>query len=238
MKKSPVMVFLSLALAGAGMAEAATPKRPPAYNQNRIGAYGIGAVGITSYGGDQTATEDVLLDFMTQGNPAQNLEVGTEDGNLGYGAHFGYRFHKYFAAEIGLVKFGDLVTTASGEVDYNSFGNGYVPAKGEFSFTAGGILMSGVAVLPIGTKVELFGRVGFLFTSAEREYFVKSESTTLIAGRLRDDTQEVVYGVGVGFNFNQVYALRAEYQVADGVGTGAVGSEDLNFLSLGLQVRF
>jgi hypothetical protein len=238
MKKSPLLVFLSLALAGTGMAEAATPKKPPPYNQNRIGAYAVGAVGITSYGGDQTSTEDFLLDFMTQGNPAQNLEVGTEDGNLGYGAHFGYRFHKYFAAEIGLVKYGDLITTSSGEVDYDTFGTGFVPAKGELSFTAGGILMSALGVLPIGSKVELFGRVGYLFTSAEREYLVKSESSVLINGRVRSDTQEVVYGIGMGFNFNQVYALRAEYQVADGVGEGGVGSEDLTFLSLGLQIRF
>jgi hypothetical protein len=233
-----MLVFLGLALAGAGIAQAATPKKPPPYNQNRIGPYAYGAVGITSYGGDQTPTEDFLLQFMTQGNPAQNLEAGTEDGNLGYGAHFGYRFHKYFAAEIGLVKYGELVTTASGEVDYPFLPNGLVPANAEFNFGAGGFLMSAVGVLPIGSKVELFGRVGYLFTSAERELSVKSEGDTLLTGRVRSDSQDVLYGVGMGFNFNQVYALRAEYQVLDSVGEGGVGSEELTFLSLGLQVRF
>jgi len=238
MKKSPVMVFVSLAFAFATSAEAATPKKPPAYNQNRIGAYAIGAVGITNYGSDQAATEHVLLDFLTLGNPAQNLEVGTEDGKLGYGAHFGYRFHKFVAAEIGLVKYGHLDTVASGDVDYPNFGTGFVPAKGTFSYGAGGILMSALGVLPIGTKVELFGRVGYLFASTEREISIKAEGATVLTGRIRDDTQEVVYGVGIGFNFNPVYSLHAEYQIVNDMGSGSVGSEDIDFWSLGLQVRF
>ena len=77
MKMFPVIGFVSL-LVGAGAAAAASPKRPPSYNQNRFGAYAVGTIGMTSYTSDQAGTEAYLLDFMTQGNPAQNLQAGLQ----------------------------------------------------------------------------------------------------------------------------------------------------------------
>jgi hypothetical protein len=234
MKTSPLWL---IALAFAGIAAAATPKKPPAYNQSRVGPYAVGSVGTTSYTGDQEATEDFLLDLLTQGSPAQNLEVSTDDSGIGYQAQFGYRFHRYIAAEIGLVQFGDLKTDASGDVDYDSVGV-FESATAKFKYNASGVLMSAVGVLPLGEKVELLGRVGYMFANAERDVSIAVEGETVGSGRFNDDTGEVVYGVGVAFYINQAYALRLDYQLADKVGSSSVGEEDLNFLALGLQVRF
>jgi len=231
MKISPPMVFLSMSLALAGVASAASPKNPATYNQNRLGPYAVGSVGITNYTSNQDSTEAILLSFMTQGSPSQNLEASSDDSDLGFHAQFGYRFHRYFAAEFGLMQFGDLTTKSSGEVDYN--GNGtFESATGSFRFHPNGFLFSAVGVLPVGEKVELFGRLGYLITSAEREASIKVEGETVIAGSFTDDSQEPVYGLGVGFILNQMYSLRAEYQFSE------VSDEELNFLSLGLQVRF
>jgi opacity protein-like surface antigen len=236
MKNSPLML-LSMSLAFAGAAAAATPKKPPSYNQNRVGPYAVGMVGNTSYTGDQAASEDFLLDFMTQGSPAQNLQSSSDDTDLGYQVKFGYRFHRYFAAEFSLVQFGDLTTKASGDVDYDNVGQ-FQPVTAKFKFHPNGFMLSALGILPVGEKFELFGRLGYLFSSVEREVGIRSEGETLFAGSFSDDAQEVLYGVGLAFNLNQVYSLRAEYQFADKVGSSEIGTEDLNFLSLGLQMRF
>jgi opacity protein-like surface antigen len=231
MKNSPLMVFLSLSLALAGVASAASPKKPPAYNQNRLGPYAVGMVGMTNYTSDQSFTEDILLSFMTQGSPSQNLEASTDDSDIGFHAQFGYRFHRFFAAEFGLLQFGDLTTKGSGNVDFDGVGN-FQSTTGTFRFHPNGFLISALGVLPLGEKFEAFGRLGYLFTNAEREASIKVEGDTVLAGSFTDDSQELVYGIGLGFNFNQVYSVRAEYQFTD------VSDEELNFLSLGLQVRF
>src|SRR5688572_1041198 len=162
MKKIAVMAFVFLALMFAGLTEAANPKRPPKTNQNRIGPYATGNVGMTSYSSNEALTEFLVQDFMTLGNPAQNLQAGTDDGDVGFNASFGYRFHRFFAFEVGLQQYGDLVTSASGDVDYPELQGGFVPATAELTFSVNGILMSAVGVLPIKDKIELFGRVGYL----------------------------------------------------------------------------
>jgi hypothetical protein len=238
MKKFPVMVFLFVALAFVGVAEAATPKRPPKTNQNRIGPYAIAAAGQTQFTSDQSVTESVMLNILQLGHPSQNLSVSTDDTDIGYHAQFGYRFHKYFAAELGMLKLGDLVTTARGDVDYPDRPAGFEPSTSEATFSSGGVLMSVIGVLPIGTRIELFGRIGYMFTSVERDFVSKANGERVLFGGLREDTQETVYGLGVGYNLTQVYAIHLEYQLIEELGKGAAGSEDVNFLSLGLQVRF
>lgn len=237
MKMSPTLVFVSLALVCGGIAGAATPKKPPSYNQNRLGPYAVGSIGTTSYTSDQAGNEGFLLDFMTQGSPAQNLDASSDDSDFGYQAQFGYRFHRYFAAELGLLMFGDLTTKASGDVDYDETGE-FVPVESTLRFHPNGLLLSALGILPVGTKFEVFGRVGYLFANAEREIVIRTTNQTLLDGSFQDDTTELVYGLGLVFNLNQVYSLRAEYQFADNVGSDGVGFEDLNFLALGFQMRF
>lgn len=237
MKTFPVTVFVVLALMFAGLAEAAGPKRPPKGYQNRIGPYAVGSLGMTNYTGNQDFTESLILDFMTLGNPAQNLQASSDTSDLGYEATFGYRFHRFFAFELGLYSYGDLVTSTSGEVDYPELPGGFVPATAELSFSGNGVLMSAVGVLPIKQKFELFARVGYLFASVKQEFVSKANEQTVLAGSFRDDEQELVYGLGVSWSITPGYAIRAEYQILDDLG-GDEGSEDLELLLLGLQVRF
>ena len=237
MKKIAVMVSLSLALMVTGLSHAA-PKRPPTINKNRIGPYAVGSVGMTNYSSDQELTESILMNFLQLGYPSQNVEASTDETDIGYQANFGYRFHRFFAFELGLAKFGDLVTYARGDIDYPDRPGGFIPSTSELTFSASGVLMSALGVLPIKDKFEIFGRVGYMFASIERDFVSKAEGETVLYGGVREDTQEVVYGLGLGWNLNQVYAIHAEYQIVKDMGTGGAGSEDLEFLMLGLQVRF
>lgn len=239
MKKISVIVLVVLGLAFAGMAEAAKPKKRTR-NANRVGPYGTVLVGMSTYGGDQSADEQSLLDlFFNAGVPVQNASASTDDSDIGYQAAFGYRFNRYIAFELGLSQFGSLESSGHAEVDIPNDGEGFIPANLEYSFNVGGPVISAVGMLPMGEKFEAYARVGFLFASVEREFSSRVGGERGVSGSAKGDSQEPVYGVGLTWNINQVYSVRGEYQVLSNVGqSGRTGTEDLKSVLIGLIVRF
>jgi OOP family OmpA-OmpF porin len=237
MKKITVIVLVAAGLLFAGLAEAAPKKRTR--NQNRIGPYGAGFVGITSYKNDQSENEFGLEDILTNNDiPFRNLNVDTEDTDFGFQITFGYRFNRYIAGELGLVQYGELVSSADAELDFDNNGN-FVPANVALSFSAGGPLMSVIGILPIQDKFEIYGRLGYLFGSVEREFTSRVDGQRGVSGAAKGDSQVPVYGVGVSWNINQVYTIRGEYQLVTDLGESSrTGQEDMDVLTVGLIVRF
>jgi len=167
MKRIAVILIVALGVGFAGFTEAATPKKRTR-NANRIGPYAGALVGYSEFSGNQDENEQNLIDILDNtGNPYQNLSSSTENTDLGYQALFGYRFHRFFSAELGLAQFGELKSTAKADMDFEN-GDGFVPTSVSLTFTAGGPMLSAIGILPLGEKFELFGRLGYLFTSAER----------------------------------------------------------------------
>lgn len=236
MKKVAVILAAVVSLAVAGMAEAAKPKKRTR-NANRVGAYGAALFGNTTFNGDQEVNEQQLIDTLeNQGFPTQNIVGSTEDSDLGYQVAFGYRFTRYFAAELGLAQYGELASRASGEID---IGDGFVPASLKLAFSAGGPLISAIGILPLGEKFEIYGRAGMLFASAERELSSRLDGQSGGFGSAKGDSQELVVGIGASYHFNVMYSVRAEYQKIDSVGQESrTGTEELDFASIGVVVRF
>jgi OmpA-OmpF porin, OOP family len=238
MTKKSIIVLAVVSLAFAGLAEAAAPKKRTR-NQNRIGPYGAAFVGQTSYKGDQTDNEQALEDILTFNDiPFQNLESSTDAEDIGYQLTFGYRFQRFFAAELGLVQYGEMVSSANGELDFGD-GNGFTPAKVTYGINVGGVLFSALGIFPITDKFEVYGRLGYLLANSKREFTSKVEGQATLSGSAKGDSQDPVYGVGIGWNINVMYTIRAEYQKVSDIGNSDTGStEDLDFISLGLIVRF
>ena len=240
MKKIPVIILVVLGLAFAGMADAANGKKKRTRNQNRIGPYVSGFVGLTSYSGDQSSDEQSLIGILEDaGVPFQNEHTSTEDSDLGYSASFGYRFSRYIAGELALAQFGSLTSTLTADVDLPQDTSGFVPARFEYAFNVGGPIISVLGILPIKDKFEFYGRVGYLFASVEREFSSKINGQRGLTGNAQGDSQNVVYGAGATWNINPMYSVRAEYMVLDQVGQGnRTGKEDLSTMSIGMIVRF
>ena len=236
MKKISVVLLAVVCIAFAGFAEAAKPKKRTR-NANRVGAYGGALVGYSKFSGDQSEFEAALeRTLINTGADVRNLSSGTEDNDIGYQAMFGYRFLRYFAAELGLAQFGSLESTAKAELD---FGDGFVPTSVKLSFSAGGPIFSAVGILPIGDKFELFGRLGYMFTSSEREFSANVDGEHSSFGGAKGDSQDPVYGIGFAWNINQVYSIRGEFQKIDEIGDAArSGEEDVTVMGLGLLIRF
>jgi opacity protein-like surface antigen len=238
MKKIPVILLVASAVAFAGLAQAAPKKRTR--NLNRIGPYVTAFVGNTSYSGDQSSIEQELLDLLDVTSiPSQNLSASTDDSDIGYAAAFGYRFNRYIATELGLVQYGSLASQATGEFDFPNDNAGFITDKLELAFHVGGPLISVLGILPVNDKLELYARAGYLFASVEREFTEHIEGQGGVSGSARGDSQNLVIGIGANWNFSQVYSMRFEYEKLNDVGQGSrTGTEDLDFLSLGLIVRF
>ncbi len=236
MKQISVVLLAVISIAFAGFAEAAKPKKRTR-SANRIGAYGGAMVGYSKFSGDQSGFEAALERTLTNtGADIQNLSSSTEDNDIGYQAMFGFRFLRYFAAEIGLAQFGSLESSAKGDLD---FGDGFVPTSVKLSFSAGGPIFSAVGILPIGNKFELFGRVGYMFTSSEREFSANVDGEHSSFGGAKGDSQDPVFGVGFSWNINQVYSIRGEFQKLDSIGDpNRSGEEDITMMGLGLLIRF
>ena len=238
MKKITVVLLVVLSMGIAGFSEAATPKKRTR-NANRIGPYAGALVGYSQFAGNQDENEQNLKDILDNAPyPSTEITSSTEDADVGYQALFGYRFHRFFGAELGLAQFGDLKSTAKTEMDFGD-GRGFVPSSVSLTFTAGGPMLSALGILPLGEKFELYGRLGYLFTSSERSLTSRVEGQSGGFSSAKGDSQNPVYGIGFAWNINQVYTIRGEYQQLDQLGQeNRTGAEDVSVMGLGLIVRF
>ena len=238
MKNIAVILIVIIGVGFAGFTEAATPKKRTR-NANRIGPYAGAIVGLSEFSGNQDENEQNLIDILLSTEfDYQNLTSDTENTDIGYQALFGYRFHRFFAAELGLAQFGDLKSTAKADMDFED-GRGFVPASVSLTFSAGGPMVSALGILPLGDRFELFGRLGYLFTSSERSLTSRVDGQSGGFGSAKGDSQNPVYGIGFSWHINQVYSIRGEYQQLDQLGQeNRTGAEDVSVMGLGLVVRF
>lgn len=235
MKKYSVVVLVALSLVYAGFTEAATPKKKRTRNANRVGAYGGAQVGMTSFNSDQAVLEQQLIEYMENRGVAV-ATADTEDSDLGFQVIFGYRFNRFFAAEFGLAQYGELVSSASGEVTINGTP---LPASVSLSFSVGGPVFCAVGILPINEKFEVYGRAGYLFASTEQEIDERLDGDRVRSGSGKGNSTELVLGLGATWHINQVYSIRGEFQKIDAVGEAdRTGQEDLTSVALGVVIRF
>ncbi len=239
MKKLAVIVLVVLGIAFAGATEAASPKKHRTRNQNRIGPYVSGFIGMTKFTDDQSAAEAQIEQIFNQsGNPLQNLRVGTDNTDINYTASFGYRFHRFIAGELGLVQYGELASTGNADMDFGN-GQGFLPTQLKYSFRVGGPLISVLGILPFNQKFEGYLRLGYLFASSVREISSSVNGQGSIGQDARGDSQHPVYGIGFGWNIDPMWTVRAEYQKLNDVGQkNRNGTENFETLSLGVVVRF
>ena len=235
MKQIPVVLLAVASIGFAGLADSAPKKRTR--NANRIGPYGMGMIGQSNWTSDQEAAEQFVTDFLINTeNPVRNITTSTEEKDVGYNATFGYRFTRYFAAEVGLAQFGEVSSKADSEMD---FGDGFEPTTLRMTFSAGGPMISGLGILPLNDKFEFFGRVGYLFSSSERELTSRVSGERGSLGGIKGDSTDLVLGVGASYHFSQVYSMRVEYQQIDEIGEeDNSGVEDLSVIGIGVVVRF
>lgn len=148
----------------------------------------------------------------------------------------GYRFSRHWALEASYVDFGKRVyrdessgtaTNADGEtVD--------VTLHQKITTHSTALTVTGLAILPLSYRAELFARAGVLY--GQNDVKVRYE---YLSGELRGGSNSSwLAGVGGSFTFADIYAVRLEYQRNFGIGHPDMQESDMDLLTLGVTVTF
>jgi OOP family OmpA-OmpF porin len=131
----------------------------------------------------------------------------------------GYQFNKHLAAELGYIDFGKAEARGPG---------------GTITLKSHAFDLVAVGTLPIADRFSVYGKIG-----AYRATTDLNVSTTLLRGSASDDSTDLTYGVGAGFDATRQVTLRAEWQRYSDVGGDNVGGKgDVDVISLGVLFRF
>jgi OmpA-OmpF porin, OOP family len=131
-----------------------------------------------------------------------------------WGVRAGYQLNPYFAVEAGYLDTGD----SSGTLASNTPGSS---ARARFTLSSSGPTLAFVGKWPLG-KWEPYLRLGVLFADTELS-FRGTDGTTVLAGTVSENTEEVFGGLGIGYRFTERWHAQAELTFFDDVSTATVG---------------
>lgn len=143
--------------------------------------------------------------------------------DTGYRLFGGYRSSPNMAIELG---YGSIAETQV---------NGTQIATGATAVWEGTLKAFDVSILPtlpLSDRLAIFGRLGIYRAQLE------ARGTIGAPFDLSDHGSGWTFGAGLRFDVARAFAVRAEWQRYDSVGGGAVGQVDVDYLNLGLELRF
>jgi opacity protein-like surface antigen len=165
----------------------------------------------------------VSAGYSVYQSTCENLVVPCNDDGAAAKLFVGYRFNRYWAAELGAGALG------------RAEGSGVVPGFGPGTFeqkSYGGDL-SALGSVPIVGGLSVFGRLGAYMTrtTVDQEIpgFLDQHDAKTQAG--------FTYGAGVAYQLGAL-GVRAEWQRYDNIGVPSFGKDDLDLFMLGVLVQF
>ena len=146
------------------------------------------------------------------------IDSGDVDGkDTGWKIFGGYMFNRHFGVELAYID--------AGEVSYSGTFGGFPVTGGKVELSA--FNLSALGVLPISEQFSVFGKVGLFKWEAEF-----SDTTGGVPFSGDDDGTDVSFGLGVAYNFNRNFGLRAEYELFK------TDDADASLLSVGVVWKF
>ena len=127
---------------------------------------------------------------------------GFDGSDTGFKVFGGYRFIKYLAAEVEYLD-GGTVEDGGLEIDVSGFN------------------LSGVGILPVGEKFNLFAKLGMIFWDVGSNGFGD------------DSGEDFSWGVGAGYSFTEQFGMQLEYQ-----GFEIEDADTVDMISLGATWKF
>lgn len=155
------------------------------------------------------------------------VSESSDERATGWKLYGGYKFNQTFGIEGGYVNLG-------------KFNYGYADGAGnaaQQSYKVNGFSLAGTATLPLGQGFSAFGKAGFFVSRAADSASGTAVGFTQLNGDHRVATP--LLGVGLQYDLNKSYALRAEYENYGTVGNQAAsGRAKADLLSVGLTFKF
>lgn len=204
-------VIPSLLLSNAAFAEA--------------GFYGELSAGTASNKADVNYTSTFSSYFA--GDTYTETETGTDstsEDTTSLGLRLGYQFNEYIAVELGYHQYGESDDTYTDE-----YGD-IIKDKVETSSVSAGLK----GILPLSEQFSLFARAGMA------KWDLKATSTdSSMPGEvfvLKQDDNDIYYGVGAEFSFNESISLGVEYSVVD-MGWNISSAESSEYFSFSSDAK-
>lgn len=133
------------------------------------------------------------------------IDLGPVDGSdTGFKLFGGYLFNKNFGVELEYLD--------GGTADFGPVG-----------IDVSGFNLSGIGILPVGEKFNLFAKLGMLFWDASLSG----------KGGGDDSGEDFSWGIGAGYSFTDQFGMRLEYQ-----GFEIEDTDTVDLLSVGASWKF
>jgi OmpA-OmpF porin, OOP family len=193
--------------------------------------------------GQNFVEDDFLYQFSLAGRGRSELD----DSISAWGVQVGYRWGKYFAAEVGYANLGeasyrlpisvqqrvtDLLSGASATTTF--------PAERATQITSAGPTITAIGIFPIGERFDLQARAGIYLADTRVTARIRDvEFAENIAHRRVDASEtELLAGIGGTWNINENFSLRAEYQKFFDVGDDEkTGESDIDVINLSVLFK-
>ena len=208
--KRLVFLFVLLAAQSAIAQESKEPK-----------VYVFGQVGSASIDFDKGPNDAVLRSAGATG-----LNSTVNDTATAAIIGLGYKFVPQASVEVAYMHVSDYTYKAA-----------FVQGTASDVFSASGIGLNLVGYLPVGEKVNVYGKLGMW------SFDVDETATVSAAGfgqaKASSSNTTPMIGVGVEFKLTPQFAIRAEYDHFNKIGDDStIGSSKLDYLSAGIAVSF
>ena len=122
---------------------------------------------------------------------------GWDEDDTAYKIFAGWRMNRFLAFELDYINLGD----PSGAV---------VPGR-NVDASVDGFAPYVVGTMPLGPYFEVYGRLGYYFYDATRG--VEEELDTRV--QFDEESEDLVYGAGIGANIGEKFNVRFEYEKFD-----------------------
>jgi OmpA-OmpF porin, OOP family len=192
---------------------------------------------------DNDQIADTLYEFALAGIGDSELD----DTISAWGVQVGYRFGKYFAAEVGYANLGEASyrLPINVQVTVTDLGSGasasdVFPAERASALTSAGPTISAIGLFPIGERFDLQARAGIYLADTRLTNRIRDvEFAENVAHRRVDASQtELLAGIGGTWHINENFSLRAEYQKFFDVGDDEkTGESDFDVINLSVLFK-
>jgi OmpA-OmpF porin, OOP family len=195
--------------------------------------FGAGAGAATHDVGNGGAQGAILVAIGFGIEMVPRTTLATDDDSTGWRGLAGYRFNRYFAAELEYLDFGTSEIHETYVFDPGFPFPGPLTIEQDFMTDVSGPAVSALGKLPLGERFELFARAGMLF----------ADSKVRMAQRLRPTSvtysdRVLIGGVGLDWRFADRWSARLEYQHSKDIEANLdIGESHVELLSLGVLFK-
>jgi len=182
---------------------------------------------------DNTAAADIQEIQQLYQSMGFSTSVTTDDTDTGGKVFGGYRMNRYVTVEGQYADFGKSTLSFSA-----SKGSQKALSTGEFKAT--GLSVSVMGILPVGSRVSLFGKAGALYWKAQTSYAYTDNIMPISFSGSDDATgTSPVLGAGIDVKVSKALSVRIEHERINDVGDeNKTGKTDISLTTANLVFNF